>query len=401
MIEPNLLNSSVWGHLIREGKYDYIPLNVAELQFPTAAPICEELTRLAQTGAYGYTEPFEDFPRLVHDWCLRRHGWEVNMDLVVMVPRVVHLLALIAREYFPAPPIVVTMSPQYSPTLEVLKRNGCAIRTSRLVEEGNVWSVDLANLESVIFGADMLLLCSPHNPTGTVWPRHELEQIARMCEAAGVMVVSDEVHSDSVRHGTHTPFALVAGEGQEWISCIAPGKAFNLAGLETSAIVCSRTETSQWLRGSLRRAGFHNANIFGLRATQIAWSQCDEWLDRTQLELQASFDLAWKVLRQELPGLRPVPAGGTFLLWIDARSVGNEDALRKWFVRDAKVIPGFGSDFGEEYSGWLRLNLGIPRDRLQEVLRRLVSTAPITARSKMNAPSCPASCDSRGSAHTD
>lgn len=401
MIEPNLLNSSVWGHLLREGKNEYIPLNVAELQFPAATPIREELACLAQTGAYGYTETFDDFPRLVHDWCLRRHGWEVNMDLVVMVPRVVHLLALIAREYFPAPPTVVTMSPQYSPTLEVLKRNGCAIRTSRLVEEDGVWSVDPANLKSALFGADMLLLCSPHNPTGTVWPRHELEQIARMCKAAGVMVVSDEVHCDSVRYGTHTPFALVAEAGQEWISCIAPGKAFNLAGLETSAVVCSRNEISQWLRRALRRAGFHNANIFGLRAMQIAWSKCDEWLDRTQLELQASFNVACEVLRQELPGLRPVPAGGTFLLWIDARSVGGEDMLRKWFVREAKVIPAFGSDFGEEYSGWLRLNLGIPRERLDEVLRRLVSTAPIAARSKMSSPRSPASSHSRGPAHTD
>ncbi|ATG50397.1 hypothetical protein CFK38_01800 [Brachybacterium vulturis] len=379
MIQDPRIDSSVHGRLLRGGDETTIPLHVAELQFPTAEPIIEELTALGRTGEYGYTESHEDFELIVQDWCRRRHRWEIEPQHVLLVPRVVHLLALLARTRFPRPPVVVTLSPQYGPTLEVLQRNGCEIRTVPLVESDGTWAIDMDGLAAELVGADVLLLCSPHNPTGTVWPREVLESVAGHCAAHDVLVVADEVHCDSVREGAHVPFGAVARNGQRWLSCIAPGKAFNLAGLETSAVICSDPELVHWLKTSLRAGGFHNAGVFGLRALKVAWTECDQWLDRTQARLQSVMDRACAQLREKLPGLRPVPTGGTFLLWIDARAVGDEHELRRWFVDEARVIPGFGSDFGAAHDGWLRLNLGVTEAALDDVLERLVRTAPVAA----------------------
>lgn len=372
-------NSSVWGRLNRLKEYDVIPLNVAELQFPTAKPIVEAMASIAKTGKYGYTEPFEEFTEVVKDWCSRRYDWSINDAQVVMVPRVVNLLAMLATKLSNIPPKVVTLTPHYAPTTEVLVRSGCCVKMSSLIEVNGTWDIDWEDLNKKLIGTDIFLLCSPHNPTGRVWSADELERISGLCAKLGVVVVADEVHADLVRVGQFIPFGKIAVPETQWFSAISPNKAFNLAGLETSAVICSSEEEYTWLKDAKRASGFHNANIFGLAALQVAWERCDDWLEDILVLIDRNIVYASTRIANELPGLRVSTGGATFLLWIDARKIGDEEKLRKWFVEAARIIPSFGSSFGDGFTGWIRLNLGIPPSRLDTVLERLISTAPKNA----------------------
>ena len=380
MTRPANLNSSVWGPYLRAGRDDVLPLHVAELQMPTAPAVIDAVTSFARSGQYGYTEPFDEFGDIVTEWCARRYDWQIDPTRVVMVPRVVELLAILARDFFDKPPRVITFTPAYFPTLDVLECNGCEIIRLPLAESDGRWRIDHEVLRKALrAGVDMLMLCSPHNPTGEVWSRDDLRKVAIACAETDTLVVADEVHADLAHSRRFVPFGAVAPPGTRWFSCLAPGKAFNLAGLETSAIVCADRALADQLHASLRAHGFHNANAFGLLALQTAWSQGDDWLDTLNEHIRQNIDHAVSVIEKHLPGLRPIPPTGTFLLWIDASAVGGRTELYDWFVKRAHVIPGFGADFGPGYDGWIRLNIGLHPDELHSALQRLVQTAPTSA----------------------
>lgn len=373
-------DSSVWGPLLRSGRSRTIPLHIAELELPTAPVVRQALTQLVESGRFGYTEPFEDFAEITAAWCKRRHGWDLDRSLVVHVPRVVQLLPMLAHDFFPGSPRTLVLAPLYSPTVEVLERNGCEIVRFPLVETRMRWQIDFAALEQELDGGvEMLLLCSPHNPTGTTWSRSELAELSRICAGRGILVVADEVHADLVHSCRFVPFGDAAVSDARWLSCLSPGKAFNLAGLETTAVVCSDPELAARLRVSLRKHGFHNANAFGLAALKAAWSQGDAWLDELHTLLRANQALALEAMRSRLPGLRPVPGDSTYLLWIDASVVGGREAISEWFIERADVVPGFGADFGPGYDSWIRLNLGLPPELLREALERIITAAPPAA----------------------
>jgi len=223
-------------------------------------------------------------------------------------------------------------------------------------------------------GARLLILCSPHNPVGRVWTREELSEVGRLCRERDVLVVSDEIHADIVfKPHVHVPFATLSPDlAERTVTCWAPSKAFNVPGLNTSFVVAANRKLLDLYRLESQRAGLELGNIFGLAALEAAYTHGAEWLDQAVAYIAENVDFATEFVRNRLPALDFVRPEGTFLALLDCRRLGlDEKALEEFFLRRAKVYFSAGSMFGEELTGFVRMNLACPRATLREALERI------------------------------
>ena len=360
------------------GGEDVLPLWVADMDFVTAQPIVEAVTRRAQSGIYGYT--FRDAPwtEAIQGWYRRRHGWDIAKDAIVMSPSVVTSLSL-AVELFSEPGAgVIIQTPVYYPFYDVVRKNGREVLKNalRISEETGLYEMDYDDLEKHMrAGAKLMLLCNPHNPGGRVWTRDELAKLAALSAQYGVTVVSDEIHGDLVfAPHAYTPYAAISEEAAaSSISLLAPTKTFNLPGIGSSLVVANDSAKRTKLTNTIQRLSLHMQNHFSHFATIAAYNEGDEWLDQLLPYVKANIDYATDTLRAKAPMLKVMPPEGTYLLWVDARELGlHGKPMQQFMNAEAKVAFNEGSMFGDEGNGWVRINCACPRSTLEEALRRFV-----------------------------
>jgi cysteine-S-conjugate beta-lyase len=220
----------------------------------------------------------------------------------------------------------------------------------------------------------MLILCSPHNPVGRVWSREELEALGDVCVRRNLVVLSDEIHMDLTLPGhTHVPLATISpAVAERTVTCVAPSKTFNLAGLSMSLVVASNRDLLTRYERQFDAAGLEIASLFGTVALEEAYRSGDEWLDQLLEYLAANVDLAERFIRERIPALRFVRPEGTYLALIDCRGLGMpQKELDSFFLRTARVYFDSGPWFGEEATGFVRVNLACPRATLTEALGRI------------------------------
>lgn len=355
---------------------DAIALSVADMEFTTCPAAQAAVERAAGRGVYGYTEVFEDFADAAASWQFERHGWVVDPTSVIFFPRVVQMLSCLLQDHYDHPPTVAYLSPSYSPMREVMGLAGCRILHVPLIEE--TWNLDYDALDDAMRQADILLWCSPHNPTGRVWNRNELTFIAERARQYRTLIVSDDVHADLVRQDhTYTSlgqlFPDLSAQGL-LITAFSPGKTFNMAGLEATAVVVDNPELRATLCEAKRRYGLHNPNYFAIPAAITAWREGGPWLDSLLTYVDGNFDYVARTLTAELPSLNYTIPEGTYLSWVDLKSLGLTEQQRDAWWEAARVFPTPGEDFGEGYESYARFNLAIPRETLREALNRLAHT---------------------------
>ena len=270
---------------------------------------------------------------------------------------------------------IVVQTPVYYPFFRAVERNGRRLIRNPLVADGGRYRMDLADLDRRIdTGTRMLILCSPHNPVGRVWEREELERLAEICVRRDILVLSDEIHMDLVLRGhRHMPFASIAPEvAERTITCVAPSKTFNVAGLSMSVIVCSNRSLLARYAAQLDASGLGIPNLFGTVALEAAYENGAEWLDQLLEYLEGNVDFAESWIRDRIPALGFVRPEGTYLALIDCRKLGMEQAaLDEFFLRTARVYFDSGPWFGEECRGFERINLACPRRTLAQALERI------------------------------
>lgn len=363
----------------RYGRPDLLPLWVADMDFETPSFITDALRRRLDHSLFGYTvEPQEYWPAVMR-WLADRHGWQVEREWLTYIPGIVKGIGMAINVFVKEDEKVIIQPPVYHPFRLTPEGNRRQVVMNPLRENPDgTYSMDFDHLARV---ADekcrMLILSNPHNPAGITWDRDTLHRLAEFCHSRGIIVISDEIHSDmALWDNRHIPFASVSPEAAACsITFGAPSKTFNIAGIVSSYAIVPDAGLRERFYGWLQANELNEPTIFSPIATVAAFTQGDEWRRAMLSYVQDNIDYVIDYCREHLPAIRPLRPQASFLVWLDCRSLGlDHDALIDLFVNKARLALNDGEMFGPGGQGFMRLNVGCPRAILTEALTRL-STA--------------------------
>lgn len=355
---------------------DVLPLWVADMDFPTAPAVLERLHALAEHGIFGYTGVKDAYFSAVHNWYAQRFGWETQRSWLVTTPGVVFAIAIAIRAFTQKGDAILIQQPVYYPFADKVTENDRQLVVNPLILKNGRYEMDFADMERRIADnrVKMFLLCSPHNPVGRVWTKEELLRVGEICQKHGVLVVSDEIHADFTYAGhTHRVFASVKSEFADFtITCTAPSKTFNLAGLQNSNIFIPNRQLRHAYKKELSACGCGGTNCMGMAACQAAYEAGADWLEQLKQYLAGNLAYIRQFLREKLPDIALIEPEGTYLVWLDLRKLGlTEQQQRQLIVQDAKLWLDTGTLFGQGGEGFERINIACPRATIEQAMQRL------------------------------
>ena len=355
-------------------RQDVIPLWVADMDFPTAPVIIDALRRRVDHGVFGYVKVSDDYYDALISWNRHRHGWTINRDMVIYTSGVVPAVSAIIKALTRPGDGVIVNTPAYNCFFSSIRNNRCTIVENPLirVDSGDsfIYRIDLDSLEEAC--ADpankVMILCNPHNPTGRIWTRGELEEIAGICHRHGVTVISDEIHCELTLPGReYTPYATVDPDA---VICCSPSKAFNIAGLQIANIVAPSEPVRAVIDRAINDNEVCDVNPFGVTALIAAYNHGAPWLDALRDYISGNYAMLLDFFATELPSLKVCSLESTYLTWVDITALAiSSEKLEEHALETERVWVNAGSMYGSE--GYIRINMACPRSRLLEGLRRL------------------------------
>ena len=377
IVERKGTNSLKYDFARERGKReDVLPLWVADMDFQTAPEILEQLKQAVEHGIYGYSESKDGYFRAVQHWYDEHFGWHVEKNWLVKTPGVVFALAMAIKAFTKKGDAVLLQQPMYYPFSEVIRDNDRVLINSPLKLENGHYEIDFEDLEEKIQdnSVKLFLLCSPHNPVGRVWQEWELRKLGDICLRHSVLVVSDEIHSDFTYEGhVHHVFANLSPEiSNITVTCTAPSKTFNLAGLQVSNIFISNEKLRKQFKKAVDAAGYSQLNLMGLVACQAAYEKGEPWFKALKAYLAENLEFVRVYLKEHLPQISLVEPEGTYLIWLDFRRLGLTESQREdLIVNKAHLWLDSGVMFGPDGEGFERINIACPRAVLQKALEQL------------------------------
>ena len=356
--------------------HDVIPLWVADMDFKTAPAIIEGLQKRVEQGIFGYTKVPAEYYEAVINWFGRRHGFSISREWFIYTSGVVPAISAIIKALAKPGEKVLVQTPVYNCFFSSIRNNGCIVSENKLINNDGFFEIDFDDLEKKASESDckLMLLCNPHNPTGRVWSRHELERIGEICKNNGVIVVADEIHCELVFPPyKYTPFASVSAETlSNSVTCVSPSKAFNIAGLQIANIICQNNEWREKIDRAININEVCDVNPFGVIATINAYNKGEEWLLQLIEYLYANYQYLKEFFAANLPKLKVTRSEGTYLAWIDVSAIeADSEELTRRLLEEGKVWVNEGVMYGEAGKAFLRINFACPRQRLKEGLQRI------------------------------
>jgi cystathionine beta-lyase len=344
---------------------------VADMDFRAPRPVVRAIMRRAAHGVFGYTRTRDSCGQAVADWMKKRHGWSIKKEWLVFTPGIVPALNYAVLAYTRPGDRVLIQPPVYRPFFAAVRNHGRTLVLNKLIEHHGRYTIDFSGLErKFAAGVKLMIFCSPHNPVGRVWRADELRTLARLCRHYRVTLVSDEIHADVVYPGhCHVPIGRFLPAA---ITCMAPSKTFNVAGLQASVLIVPRRDLREQIAVAMHRTGLHSLNVFGLTALEAAYRHGGPWLARLLRYLHGNVDFLESYLARRIPHFTLIRPEGTFLAWLDCRRLGlAQPQLMDLMLRRAKVALEDGTIYGPGGRGFVRINLGCPRTTLRQALRRM------------------------------
>lgn len=376
VIDRKNTSSMKWDFLSKYfGEENILPMWVADMDFEAPAPVIEAVRKRADHGIYGYTGWPKSCLEAITGWMEKRHGWKIDREWLSFSPGVVPAIAIAVLAYTQPGDKIIIQSPVYHPFFSTVENNGRQLVENRLKFEEGRYVMDFEELErSFDPRVKMVVLCSPHNPVGRVWTREELKRFGEICMKHDVILVSDEIHSDIIYKGhKHVPAATVYPElAEKTITCIAPSKTFNIAGLSTSAVIIPNKRLREQFNNMAQNLGIELGNVFGIAAMEAAYSRGEEWLDQLLEYLEGNIEFLIDYLGEKIPSIKAVRPEGTYLVWLDCRGLDmNQEELNDFMIKKAGIGLNNGIAFGGSGEGFMRMNIACPRSILQEGLKRI------------------------------
>lgn len=360
---------------INFGKSDLMPFWVADMDFRLPNFAIDALLERAEHGVFGYTRRSDEYYNSIINWLKSKHDFQVKADDIEYGPGVVFLLNMMIRLFTNKGDKIIIQPPVYYPFFGVIEGNERVIVENKLVEVNGKYVMDYEDLEEKAKDPDvkMLILCSPHNPMGRVWTKEELEKLGRICIDNDVLVVSDEIHFDLVfKPNKHIPFGSISEEFKmKSITCTAPSKTFNIAGLHNAYCIIHDKSMMEKYRKELKLLDLNRNNTFSTVIAPVLYNNGKEWLDELLNYLKANMDFVCNYVSENFEQIKTSEIEGTYLMLLDCRELElNSDELDNLFV-DAGIALDSGHWFGENGKGFMRLNLACPRSMLETALEKL------------------------------
>jgi cystathionine beta-lyase len=357
------------------GTDDIIPMWVADMDFRTPDFVMKAIRKRAEHEIMGYTRRSAGFFQAIIDWYKRRQNWSIESDWIIFTPGIVPALHFAVRAFTSPGDKIIIQPPVYHPFFSVIEGNQREILMNPLKLRKGKYYMDLDNLKDQLDEqVKLMLLCHPHNPVGRDWTLEELTELANICLKRNIVIVSDEIHSDLILPGhTHFPLAAISPAFSEiTITCIAPSKTFNLAGLSTSAVIISNTMKRKVFSKEIETAHLWVGNIFGNIALEAAYRSGDSWLDQLMNYLLDNFKILNFYLTQYIPEIKLVWPEATYLAWLDMRQLNLDEAeLKDFMIHKAGLGCNDGPTFGTGGQGFQRMNIACPRIVLNKSLEQL------------------------------
>ena len=353
-----------------------LPMWVADMDFQTAPEIRQALERRVKHGVFGYSVVPDEWAQAIIRWWRRRHSFEIEPGWLTFCTGAIPAISSVIRKLTTPNENVVILTPVYNIFFNSIVNNGCRALQCPLTYEDGYYEIDWDDLTAKLADpqTSLMILCNPHNPTGRIWERETLARIGELCAGYGVTVISDEVHCDLTDPGfSYTPFAAASDTCRGIsVTCIAPTKAFNIAGLQTAAVMVPNPLLHHKVWRALNTDEVAEPNAFAIEATVAAFERGEAWLDALRDYIYQNKQAAKRFLEAELPMLKLTQSQATYLMWIDCSAVTDDtDALTAAIRERTGLYLSAGAQFGGNGRRFVRMNIACPRSVLMDGLGRL------------------------------
>ncbi len=353
------------------GKRDLLPFWVADMDFAAPDAVLDAIIDRCRHPVFGYGIRSQEYLQSIQDWLRERHQWEVPTEWFMFCPpsSIVGMYGVVSILTEPGQSIAAPV-PTYGPLLGIIQKNQRRLIRNPLREHNGRYTLDVDDLATRLEAdTNMVIFCSPHNPTGRVFSRDELESLAKLAEAKDLLVVSDEVHCDLVMPGhRHIPYGSIGGERS--VTVISPNKTFNTAGIPQATLVIPDAGLRARYQDFLDMMQLNHDSTFGAAAMIAGYRHGVAWLEELIEYLAGNHRFVREFLEGHVPMVKKTEAEATYLAWLDFRATGlNEDAIMQRLVDAAGVGLYGASEFGLDGAPFFRMNLGCPRSRLEQGLQ--------------------------------
>src|SRR5690625_1064928 len=353
-----------------------LPFSIADMEFLSPNSVVNDIVKRAEHGIYGYTIKSSGYFESIINWNYERNNWEIKEEDICHSPGIVTALNLIIQTYTKKGEGIVIQTPVYYPFINSIKNNDRKVIYNELIRVNEDYKIDYEDLENKLKDEKVKLFffCSPHNPIGKVWSNEDIVKIGKLCKEHNVIVISDEVHSDILLNGhKHYCMASISKEFSEnTITCISPSKTFNLAGLQTSAIIIPNENLRAQYQKTLESLSLNKVTPFGLVGLESAYRNGDKWLAELNKKLEKNVTFMKENIDENIPHLNLSIPEGTYLAWIDCKSLNlSDEGLENFMVKKAKINVRHGYVFGPGGSGFIRFNFACSIEMIKEGLDRI------------------------------
>jgi cystathionine beta-lyase len=356
------------------GKEDITPLWVADMDFETPDFVREAIVKRAHHPIYGYSLRGETYTNSIIDWVERKHDWKINEDWIVFSPGIVPALNFATLALTKPGDAILVQPPVYFPFFTAATDHDRILTESTLIYKHGGYTIDFDDFAAKAKYAKLFFFSSPHNPTGRVWTREELVQIASICLDNDVIIVSDEIHNDLIfPNKKHIPIATISDEIADiTITCIAPSKTFNLAGMATSSLIISNHNLREKMQTIIDSLHISLGNVFGAIASEAAYTHGYDWVIALMEYVSGNLDVLRSTLISTNSRIKLVEPEATYMAWLDFNDTGyDDDKIKNIIINEAKLGLSHGPIFGVGGSGFQRINLASPRTIVSSASDRL------------------------------
>lgn len=353
-----------------------MPMSNAEMEFFNPPEVIEGLCEYLRETVLAYFTPMDSYFDAVMSWMRERNGWDIQKEWIIPYPGIQGALCTILEAYTQEGDGIIVMPPTWPGFFHVIEENNRKRIDNPLIHKDDTYYIDYDDLDKKASDPKnkLLFFCSPQNPAGRVWRREELLKVAEICMRNDVLIISDELHSDLIMPGyKHTPFAKLSPEINACtITCTAPSKTFNLAGMFASNLIIADKDLRERFNKIKGKQGIFRPNMVGMKACELAYSKGGPWLDKCIDKLNENRCYVENFIKEKLPMLKVTKCEGSYLMWIDMRGLGLETAeLERRLMKEAHVFFDDGYYFGDEGAGFERVNIACPTEAVKLAMDRL------------------------------
>ena len=352
-----------------------LPMWIADMDFKTAPAVEEAIVKRAAHGIYGYADLPDSWYDAYVGWWKNRHGLTIEKNQLIFCTGVVPAISSAVRKLTTPAEKVVVISPVYNIFFNSILNNGRVPLESGLVFDGENYNIDFDDLESKLSDpqTSMLIFCNPHNPVGRIWTKDEIRKVGLLCKRYGVTVISDEIHCDLTDPGCdYVPFASASEVCRDIsITCVAPTKTFNIAGLQTAAVFASNEFLRHKIWRALNTGEVAEPNVFAVDAAVAAFTKSADWLDELRVYLAENKKTVRDFIGREIPEIKVMPSQATYLLWLDCRKLGSSEYVADSIRKKTGLFLSAGGHYRGDGDFFLRMNIACPRLTVSDGLSRL------------------------------